>query len=105
MNDIFDATTNVTGRYILIETNALFVAKVDKIDIIYAYSYAETDSKLDGKVDKSELIDAYTSSEDDALLQLKVEKIDLMNWANLTYAQSIFGKSNLDLLIFQAYQK
>ncbi|KAA6396319.1 MAG: hypothetical protein EZS28_008157 [Streblomastix strix] len=79
VNDIFDATTNVTGRYILIETNALFVAKVDKIDIIYAYSYAETDSKLDGKVDKSELIDAYTSSEDDALLQLKVEKIDLMN--------------------------
>ncbi|KAA6373038.1 MAG: hypothetical protein EZS28_031435 [Streblomastix strix] len=68
--------TDIIDAYSKTENDTLLDAKADKTDY---YTKTETDSKLDEKADKTELIDAYTNIETDSKLDEKADKTELID--------------------------
>ncbi|KAA6384490.1 MAG: hypothetical protein EZS28_019982, partial [Streblomastix strix] len=61
-----------------VKDDALQLLKVDKSELIDAYTKTEDDEMLALKLNISDQIDAYTKQEDDALQLLKVDKSELI---------------------------
>ncbi|KAA6381246.1 MAG: hypothetical protein EZS28_023225 [Streblomastix strix] len=95
---LLDAKVNVVDiehSYSKTDNDALLLLKSDKTD---TYSKTETDALLLLKANVAELIDSYTKTEDDALLLLKANVADLMNYVNLTSAQTISGQKQFRVI-------
>ncbi|KAA6388146.1 MAG: hypothetical protein EZS28_016327 [Streblomastix strix] len=98
--------SELIDSYIKTETDEKLDIKANAADIVYSSLKSEGDLLLLLKADKTELIvvqiksetyareEIYTKSEYEALLLLKTDKTDLMNYVDLTSAQTISGQKD-----------
>ncbi|KAA6357508.1 MAG: hypothetical protein EZS28_046966, partial [Streblomastix strix] len=102
---LFDAVANVVDivdSYSKTEDDALLLLKEDKSD---TYTKTETDTLLDANADKTELIESYSKIEDDALLLLNDNVAYLTNFVDLTFAQTIIGQKQFGAISVSSISK
>ncbi|KAA6384955.1 MAG: hypothetical protein EZS28_019519 [Streblomastix strix] len=94
--------------YTKAEDDALLLLKADKTELINSYIKTETDSKLYLQANVADIVDSYSKTETDSnfvaaeefstLLDAKVDKTELDDYVDLTFAQTISGTKQFNII-------